>query len=271
MSSQRKAIPQNIQTKLLYLSRRRCCLCFGLRREIQQKDGQIAHLDKNPKNNSLENLVWLCLPHHDEYDTVRRQTKCLTASEVKAYRNELYEELKALTSVASEDDGQDNDPALEIMHRYSFADDATSKIIIAEIFTRIEQIYQFFRLHDLEQKRLDKMEASGYSEQESDARYQRKMTEIREKLKIPPGVWGLNPEGIIPVDWRTSARQLAQKWVRGRLSYEKCVDVLWIFDELYDFDLHYILFGLPNETLTGIQYGALKAFIFEHGQRAIIR
>jgi hypothetical protein len=39
----------------------------------------------------LENLAWLCLAHHDEYDSKTSQSKSLQINEVKSYRAELYE------------------------------------------------------------------------------------------------------------------------------------------------------------------------------------
>jgi hypothetical protein len=53
------------------------------------KQGQIAHLDKDPSNNALDNLAFLCLAHHDQYDSSTRQSKGLTIEEVKHYRTEL--------------------------------------------------------------------------------------------------------------------------------------------------------------------------------------
>jgi len=35
--------------------------------------------------------VFLCLPHHDEYDSRTSQSKGITISELKQFRNELYE------------------------------------------------------------------------------------------------------------------------------------------------------------------------------------
>ena len=34
--------------------------------------------------------AWMCLSHHDEYDTKKSQTKGYKISEAKAYRNKLY-------------------------------------------------------------------------------------------------------------------------------------------------------------------------------------
>jgi hypothetical protein len=59
------------------------------------KKGQVAHLDHDSRNNSLENLVFLCLEHHDEYDSQTRQSKGLTKREVKDFRDHLDEYLGA--------------------------------------------------------------------------------------------------------------------------------------------------------------------------------
>lgn len=90
----RKKIASVVETKLLTLSRRRCCVCASLENDTGVKtDGQIAHVDRNRTNNELDNLVYLCLRHHDMYDTVRRQSKGITANELKHYRSELYRSL----------------------------------------------------------------------------------------------------------------------------------------------------------------------------------
>ncbi len=86
----RKKVPKSIEADVLVSSRRRCCLCYGLRRDLQEKRGQIAHLDHNNENNAEENLAFLCLEHHDQYDTRTSQSKNYTIGEVKRFRSELY-------------------------------------------------------------------------------------------------------------------------------------------------------------------------------------
>jgi len=86
----RKNIPKKTEMKILTQSRRRCCLCFGLYNDTNEKQGQIAHLDKNPANNNTENLAFLCLNHHDKYDGKSSQSKGYTIQEVKEYRDHLY-------------------------------------------------------------------------------------------------------------------------------------------------------------------------------------
>jgi len=82
-------MPPEITADVLATYRRRCCICFALHKDDKQKKGQIAHLDHDPSNHDLDNLAFLCLPHHDEYDSQTSQSKGLTIDEVKRYRTEL--------------------------------------------------------------------------------------------------------------------------------------------------------------------------------------
>jgi hypothetical protein len=91
----RKEIPDSIETQVLTLSNRRCALCFGLSKDLDEKVGQIAHLDKNPENNVLDNLVFLCFPHHDKYDSTTSQSKNYTKGEIKNYRDSLYKYIQS--------------------------------------------------------------------------------------------------------------------------------------------------------------------------------
>lgn len=86
----RRSLPSDTETELLHLSRRRCCLCFGLLGDLGVKKGQIAHLDRDPSNNEVDNLAFLCLDHHDEYDSRTSQSKGLKRKELLIYRASLY-------------------------------------------------------------------------------------------------------------------------------------------------------------------------------------
>jgi hypothetical protein len=87
----RKKIPKDIQKIVLIKSARRCCLCYGLNNDDSIKKGQIAHIDHEPSNNNSENLAWLCLDHHDEYDSKFSQCKAITQVEIIEYRRTLHE------------------------------------------------------------------------------------------------------------------------------------------------------------------------------------
>lgn len=86
----RPTILGEVEEKVLVLCRRRCCLCYGLSRDLNIKRGQIAHLDGDPTNNTPDNLSFLCMDHHDEYDARTSQSKGLTLREVKRFRKELH-------------------------------------------------------------------------------------------------------------------------------------------------------------------------------------
>ena len=90
----RTSIPLPTERAVLTKSRRRCCLCLWLEGIDKIQLGQIAHLDHNSSNNKEDNLCFLCLKHHEEYDSTRSQSKGLTKGEVKYWRNELYREME---------------------------------------------------------------------------------------------------------------------------------------------------------------------------------
>lgn len=89
----RKKLNEATQFEVVYRSARRCCMCFALARDFDQKAGQLAHLDQDRSNDAQTNLAWLCLPHHDEYDSRTSQSKGYTEAEVKRYRDLLYAEV----------------------------------------------------------------------------------------------------------------------------------------------------------------------------------
>ncbi len=87
----RKPIPREIELGVLDGSRRRCALCFHLKGDLNEKHGQIAHLDQNPANYAEDNLAFLCMEHHSVFDSRTSQHKNYTISEAKAARARLYQ------------------------------------------------------------------------------------------------------------------------------------------------------------------------------------
>jgi hypothetical protein len=98
--NKRKSVPNVDQTALFGQSRRRCCVCFGINNDFAEKHGQIAHLDGDPSNSAQDNLAWLCLEHHDRFDSKTSQSKGLTMAEVKMYRSDLYEAIERQRTAA---------------------------------------------------------------------------------------------------------------------------------------------------------------------------
>lgn len=64
------SISKPLERKLLYESKYVCVVC-------QEKACHIHHIDQNHKNNEEDNLVVLCMRHHDEAHTKRQLSKNL--------------------------------------------------------------------------------------------------------------------------------------------------------------------------------------------------
>lgn len=90
----RKHIASEVEKRVLMKSARRCALCFHLDMDTRQKKGQIAHLDRRRANSVEDNLAYLCLEHHSDYDSTTSQHKNYTIDEVKTARSELYKWVK---------------------------------------------------------------------------------------------------------------------------------------------------------------------------------
>jgi Uncharacterized protein conserved in bacteria (DUF2321) len=95
--SRRRKLPPTTERQILLSSGRRCCICWGLDHKIATVRGQIAHLDHDRNNHDADNLAFLCLPHHDEYDSTPSQSKGLSRDEVRRYRASLYDAIANLT------------------------------------------------------------------------------------------------------------------------------------------------------------------------------
>ena len=92
----RKKLPQSVKQNIPMRSGRRCCICVGLHGDSSVKHGQIAHLDRISSNNDENNLVFLCLDHHNQYDSQTSQSKGFLKGEVQTYRDQLYAKLPSL-------------------------------------------------------------------------------------------------------------------------------------------------------------------------------
>jgi hypothetical protein len=91
MGPSRKKLSAATEAAVLIKSRRRCCLCVFLHSQEELRKGQIAHLNHDPSDSELSNLVYLCFDHHDEYDGRTSQAKGFTEREVRHWRDRLIE------------------------------------------------------------------------------------------------------------------------------------------------------------------------------------
>jgi|GEM_PF-1900845 len=135
----RKRISEEVQTHILTSSARRCCICFGIKNDFTEKKGQIAHIDQNPSNSNIDNLVYLCLEHHDQYDGKTKQSKNITSGEVKHYREMLYQAMNKWR-------GDGIIPTLDISHDLKFDAGLRMKEIREEINLETSQFAELLGL-----------------------------------------------------------------------------------------------------------------------------
>jgi len=81
----REGVRKSTESEVLLRSGRRCCLCYGLYRDFDVKRGQIAHINHNSLQSEADNLAFLCLEHHDIYDSKPSQSKGLSEAELRRY------------------------------------------------------------------------------------------------------------------------------------------------------------------------------------------
>ena len=91
---ERKDPTPEVVRQVLVASRRRCCICFGLHKDLRVKTGQLAHLNRDRSDSDAANLAFMCLEHHDWFDSKTSQSKGPTVGEARHYRDELYEEFR---------------------------------------------------------------------------------------------------------------------------------------------------------------------------------
>ncbi len=68
----------------------RCCLCeYVGDLPPRPQSGQIHHIDDDRSNNAIENLVWLCLPHHEDVGKTGRSSRRIHPRTIVRFREEL--------------------------------------------------------------------------------------------------------------------------------------------------------------------------------------
>jgi hypothetical protein len=82
---ERIEIPADIAAKVLFLSDRTCCVCRECRKPIQ-----IHHIDENPSNAQLENLVVVCFDCHRNTQIRGGFDRKLDAHQLLLYRQDWY-------------------------------------------------------------------------------------------------------------------------------------------------------------------------------------
>ena len=131
----RKPISKIIQHNILTKARRRCAICYYYNNDVEPKKGQIAHVDRDSSNDKEDNLVFLCLSHHDEYDSKPSQSKGYLKEEVLTAKKELEHNIQInftefVNKIPSKNGGLEDD---------------SIKGVSLEVYDRRYPVYDAFR------------------------------------------------------------------------------------------------------------------------------
>jgi hypothetical protein len=265
----RPALPAAIEIEVLTKSARRCSLCHGLNKDFSEKQGQIAHLDKNSSNHTLANLVFLCLNHHDQYDGKSSQSKGYRSVEVKHYRQDLYkvvsEKLRREDLFQEEVDKSEQiyEAVSNLEYRFYSLENSLD-VLEQQIQVRYKAVYEFIRRNN---NWYDSQPCSLEEDDVFHQMYELQYEHLCDALGIPKGVYGLDFVGILHEDWLEELNSLIPAWVCGDCTYDDCTNIIYLLDECFDLDLHWILFGIPNSHLPRLAYRMLENFVYVFGMR----
>lgn len=79
----RKPIPSKIEDEVMFAADLLCCVC-------ENRGDHIHHIDNDPSNNEIDNLVLLCFTHHNEVTQRGGLSRRLTPNLLRKYRDNLY-------------------------------------------------------------------------------------------------------------------------------------------------------------------------------------
>src|SRR5471032_1705521 len=86
----RKRVDDELAAEISFAVDLRCCLCEHLSElPPRVRNGQIHHLDGNPSNNAIDNLVWLCIEHHEDVGKVGRASRRMSPAVIRRYQKRL--------------------------------------------------------------------------------------------------------------------------------------------------------------------------------------
>lgn len=263
----RAKTPRETETDILLQCGRRCCLCFGLHGDLEPKRGQIAHIDHDASNNLATNLAFLCLAHHDEYDSRTSQSKGFTIHELRTYRDRLV--AKVCERIGPEQ------KLRELINEQSLEEE-----LVCEATDRLEAESDPAKISQASLDRLRRLSDATNSVYEGFHKLPMELTEddlisesdrLRTKFllanSIPEDVYGVDGEAGPERDWFPLVEPLLKDWGRGILSRKQCGELHWELDERYDLDYYYVLYGIPHGILGTISIRYLTSFLFEFGSR----
>ncbi len=94
MNSRRPHIPAALKNTVLYKAGHACCVCRDGHTRVQ-----LHHIDGNPANNTEDNLVALCLEHHNEAEITGGLTQRLDANKLRGFKAKWEADVRAFAEL----------------------------------------------------------------------------------------------------------------------------------------------------------------------------
>jgi hypothetical protein len=167
MAKNRKKIPIKIADEVMFIADLLCCVC-------ENRGDQIHHIDNDPSNNDLDNLVLLCFRHHDEVTRQGGLSRRLSPNLLRSYRTTLYRKVEAKRELPKIEESSSVSGQIDEGRLFQLMLDAVS----------IREIQKIIRQFDLDEdeKRLEAIyELSSYVES-SGVRAPQEILEILEDI-----------------------------------------------------------------------------------------
>jgi hypothetical protein len=92
-------------------------MCFVLQKDSEPKQGQLAHIDRDPANNEEGNAAYLCQEHHNLYDATFLQTKAFLPGELMEYQRTLWASLESFQTGTEMKPTEKGGVSLEVFER----------------------------------------------------------------------------------------------------------------------------------------------------------
>ncbi len=84
----RTKIPENTAAEVVFRAHRQCCVC-------KKRGDHIHHIDGDPSNNDINNLVLLCFDDHNEATIKQSLRRTLTPAIILKYREQHHKAIEA--------------------------------------------------------------------------------------------------------------------------------------------------------------------------------
>ena len=131
MTIKRKNIPTKKADEVMFQSDLLCCVC-------ESRGDHVHHLNNDPGNNDLDNLVLLCFKHHSEVTSRGGLSRRLSPELLRKYRTLLYRKVETKRKLPELEQSPKVNSKMDEEHLFQLMLDAVTIREIQEISQGID-------------------------------------------------------------------------------------------------------------------------------------